>query len=287
MAGPSYIVEATAENFRTLVLENSEKGPVLVNYWSPQAGPCMMLMPRLVRLANEFGGWFLLTLLNTDEWGQLARDHGVNSIPTIKVFRYGKAVDTLHGAESEPALRRFIDKHIERQSTSLHTAAVQAQQRGNIEQAVSLAAQAALAEPDNPSIPLDLAKLLVLQHRYAQARDLLKALPDEMKTHADIRSLSTHIDFIHTAQNSPPANELEQILAANPNDSAARFQLAALKLTEDDYDEAMAQLLEIVRRKKSDQARTAHEGLLAIFRLLGEDDSRVQHYRTALSDALH
>lgn len=83
MADSPYVFDATTENFPTLVLENSDKGPVLVNYWSPRAGPCLMLMPRLVRLATEFGGRFLLVMLNTDEFGRLAREHGVNSLPTM------------------------------------------------------------------------------------------------------------------------------------------------------------------------------------------------------------
>ena len=107
-----YIFDATAENFRQLVLENSERGPVLVNYWSPRAGPCMILMPRLVRLTAEFSGRFLLAMLNTDELGRLAREHSVTSLPTVKVFRHGKVVDTLHGAESENVLRDFIQKHV-------------------------------------------------------------------------------------------------------------------------------------------------------------------------------
>lgn len=65
-----YVFGATTDNFHKLVLENSDKGLVLVNYWSPKAGPCMMLMPRLVRLATEFGGRFLLVMLNTDDHGR-------------------------------------------------------------------------------------------------------------------------------------------------------------------------------------------------------------------------
>jgi len=99
MTNSPYVFDANAENFARLVLENSAKGPVLVNYCCPMAGPCLMLMPRLVRLSGEFGGRFLLVMLNSDELGPLARSHGVVSLPTIKVYRHGKVVDTFHGAE--------------------------------------------------------------------------------------------------------------------------------------------------------------------------------------------
>ena len=51
-----YIREGTGENFETLVLENFELGPVLVNYWSPRAGPCIRLYPILDKLIHALGG---------------------------------------------------------------------------------------------------------------------------------------------------------------------------------------------------------------------------------------
>ena len=109
---PSHIADGTTANFPQLVLDNSAKGPVLVYFWSPRAGPCLMLLPRLVQLATEFGGRFLLVLLNTDERGPLARHHGVMSVPTIKLFRNGQIVDTLHGAKSTDVLHRFVEQHL-------------------------------------------------------------------------------------------------------------------------------------------------------------------------------
>ena len=69
-----YVFDASRENFDGLVLGNSARGLVLVHFWSPKAGPCMVLMPRLVKLATEYGGKFLLVMLNTDELGALARE---------------------------------------------------------------------------------------------------------------------------------------------------------------------------------------------------------------------
>ncbi len=57
---------------------------------------------------QKSSGRFLLVMLSTDELSQLARSHGIVSQPTAKVYRRGKVVDTLHGAESEDALCVFI-----------------------------------------------------------------------------------------------------------------------------------------------------------------------------------
>lgn len=288
MGTPSYIVDATAENFRAVVLENSEKGTVLVNYWSPRAGPCMMLLPRLIRLATEFNGRFLLALLNTDEYGALAREQGVVSVPTVKVFRAGQVVETLHGAESESALRELIGRHVPaRTVTPLYGQAVEAYQQGDLDRAVRLAAEAALAEPGNPQIPLDLAKLLMLAGRFPEASRLLKSLPDPARDNAELRNLAAHLDFISTSQSAPPAEALESAIANDPENLEARYQLAAAKVVRDDYEGAMDQLLEIVRRDPLFRDHAARNGLLALFQMLGPDDARVRRYRSQLADAMH
>ena len=287
MALSPYVFDANAENFARLVLENSAKGPVLVNCWSPRAGPCMVLMPRLVRLAAEFGGRFLLVMLNTDELGRLAREHGVNSLPTIKVYRHAQVIDTLRGAESEPALHAFITKHAGSQADTLYMTALKAHHEGDTARAVSLAAEAALAQPDNPRIPLDIAKLLVLQERHTQAHDLLSALPPELQADREISALLTHLDFLLTARTAPARDILERAITGHPDDLEARYCLAAVCLTQDDYDGALLQLLEIARRDRGFRQDAGRKGLLAVTRMLPADDTRVLRYQEWLRGVLH
>ena len=64
MSRSGHIYDITPEDFNTMVLENSFKGLVLVYFWSQNVGPCMKLLPNLIRLADEFSGRFLLNLLD-------------------------------------------------------------------------------------------------------------------------------------------------------------------------------------------------------------------------------
>ena len=105
-----YTYDASSANFAQLVLGNSDKGPVLVHFWTPKAGPCMLLMPRLVKLAKEYGGKFLLVMVNTDELGHIARQYGVTSVPTVKFFRHGQVVHTIHGADPDAEFRKVLDR---------------------------------------------------------------------------------------------------------------------------------------------------------------------------------
>ena len=94
-----------------------------------------MLMPRLIRLADEFCGKFLLVMLNTDEHGKLAREYGVTSVPTVKCFRHGQVVHTIHGAEPDAEFRKILDKFVARESDRAQAVALRSYQEGKVDQA--------------------------------------------------------------------------------------------------------------------------------------------------------
>lgn len=81
MSEQPIVLEATNENFAQLVVENSRKGPVLVDFWAQWAGPSLRQGELLLRLAREYGGRFLLVTVNTDHQKGIAREMGVKSLP--------------------------------------------------------------------------------------------------------------------------------------------------------------------------------------------------------------
>ncbi|MHB1566531.1 MAG: thioredoxin family protein [Acidiferrobacter sp.] len=227
MAGLPYVLDGTAETFPRLVLENSRRGPVAVNFWSPRAGPCLIIMPRLVRVAQGYGGRLLLVMINTDEYGELARRLDVRALPMLQLFRHGVAIDRLQGVESEAALRAFLDRYVV--STDPILAAYSA---GETARAAQLAAAVALDTPTDPAVALRVAKLLVLDGRWPAALALLEALPLSYRAAGEIADLHAHLTLIAAADEAPPLDA-----------SRTRFVAAAQALREDDYEGACAQLL--------------------------------------------
>jgi len=288
MSNPPYIQEANSANFKTLVLENSDRGLVVVFFWSPRAGPCMKLMPRLIRLADEYCGKFLLVLLDTDAHGRMAKvEFGVTSVPTVKLFRNGKVSETIHGAESDNEFRRIIDKFVPREASIAQINASRAyHQEGNVDQACALLAKAALDDPENSSIALDLAKLLILKSDYTKAETVLQALPSGMREEEEVATLLVHAGFLRVAQTAPGIEELERDISATPEKSVARYQLSALKLIANDFEGAMEQLLEIVKHDRTFRDDAGRKGLVAIFNMLGNEEALVLRYRTLLTAAL-
>lgn len=282
-----WVFDASAENFNRLVLENSHKGPVLVHFWTPKAGPCFMLMPRLVKLATEYGGKFLLVMLNADAFPELARRFSVNSVPTVKFFWRGDVAHTIHGADPDSSFREVLDRFIAGDANRAHAVGLAAWQAGQIQQARMLLANAAMAEPENLAIPRDLAKLLWSQGEGEQALKLLDSLPPEARATSEIAPLYAHLSLAETARLARPLAELDAELAQQPDDLERRFQRAAVLLANDDFDGAMDALLTIARTDRSYRQDIGRTSLLALFDLLGAAHPLTQKYRRALSESLH
>ena len=282
-----YVFDATAENFNRLVLENSHKGPVLVHFWTPKAGPCFILMPRLIKLATEYGGKFLLVMLNADELPELARRFSVNSVPTVKFFWRGEVAHTIHGADPDSSFRDILDRFIAGDANRAHALGVAAWQSGKVEQARMLLANAAMAEPDNLAIPRDLAKLLWAEGEGAQALKLLDSLPPEARADTLIAPLLAHLRLAEAARQAPPLAELDARIAQHGNDLDARYQRAAVLLAADDLATAMEELLAIARADRTFRDDLGRMSLLALFDLLGSAHPLTRQYRQALAESLH
>lgn len=287
MAEPTFIFAANPENFAQLVLDNSAKGPVLVNYWAPWAGPCLKLWPVLEQLAAEYRGRFLLVNVNTDKHKSLARDYGINSLPTLKVFRHRQVVDEVHGAESEQSLRALLDRQMARASDRQLAAALRHFQAGDTAAALTLLTAAAAADADNPRIPLAHAKLLLRAQRYADLKALIGGLPAALQAQSEFASLVAHAEFLEAAAAAPAAEVLQQRIARDPGDLLARYQFCALALVHDDYESTLAQLLAIVERDRCFMDDAGRRGMNAVFALLGRDHPLSQRYRGLLNNALH
>jgi putative thioredoxin len=280
MALSPHVYDATAENFPRLVLENSRRGLVLVHFWTPKAGPCLLLMPRLVKLATEYGGKFLLVMLNTDELGALARRFGVNSVPTVKFFRNGEVVETVHGAESDNRFRELLERFVLRDSISLYAQGLAAWQKNRTDEAKQLLAAAAVEEPGNPAIPRDLAKLLWAIDEHAQALQLLESLPAELRALTELANLYAHFALAYAAESAPAD---VQARAADANDAEARFQLAAARLAEDRLEPALELLLALNADHPLYRSGLPRQALLALFDLLGPEHPLTRSYRSRLA----
>lgn len=290
MANPSYIFDVGPDGFPNLVLQESIKTPVLVVFWSPKVTESMMLVPRLIRLATQCGGRFRLALFNidADATADVVREQAVERLPTVKLYRQAAVADTLAGDDSEAGLRAFVRKHVPlRGASRLYAEAVKAYGAGDSQRGVRLATEAALMDPDDVQTPIDVVKLLVLAGRFDQAEELLRAMPQAVRDDSEIRNLLAHLNFIRISMQAPPVGSLESAVTLDPWNLDARYQLAASKVVQNDFEGAMQQLLEIARRNPAFRDNAGRNGLLALFHMLGDEDDRVRRYRPLLQESMN
>ena len=98
----------TDDNFEQEVLK-SEK-PVLVDFWAPWCGPCQMMGPIISELAKEMGEKIKIGKMNVDENHATSEKYGIMSIPSIKIFKGGRAVKEFTGVQSKESLKEELGK---------------------------------------------------------------------------------------------------------------------------------------------------------------------------------
>jgi thioredoxin 1 len=87
---------------------------LIVDFWAAWCGPCKMVSPIIEQLSNELAGKAVFGKLNVDENPNVSNAFGIQSIPTIIIFKNGKAVDRIIGAMTKSQLLLKISNHIER-----------------------------------------------------------------------------------------------------------------------------------------------------------------------------
>lgn len=108
-AGGAKPIELTDGSFSSEV----KKHPIMVvDFWAPWCGPCRMVGPIIEQLASEYSGRVTFGKLNVDDNPMVSSRFGVQSIPTILVFRNGEAVDGLLGAVPKAYIEEKFKKYL-------------------------------------------------------------------------------------------------------------------------------------------------------------------------------
>jgi thioredoxin 1 len=104
------IVQRGDADFEQEVLKSDL--PVLVDFWAPWCGPCLMIAPLLEEIAKANQGKLKVVKINVDENGKTPVTYGVMSIPTLMVFKGGELKDRLVGFRSKNDIIDLFTKYV-------------------------------------------------------------------------------------------------------------------------------------------------------------------------------
>ncbi|MDC1295018.1 MAG: thioredoxin domain-containing protein [Myxococcota bacterium] len=107
---PTAVIDVT--DFERDVIETSSQVPVLVDFWAEWCTMCKGLSRTLEDMAEDSEGAFVLAKLNVETYPELAKQHGVQSLPTVTLYRDGEAIDSFSGQLPKMHIRSFLSRNI-------------------------------------------------------------------------------------------------------------------------------------------------------------------------------
>lgn len=295
--GPDPVKDVGLATFVADVLEASKKHIVIVDFWAPWCGPCKQLGPVLEKLVRSYKGAVHLAKIDIDQNQEIAQQMGVQSIPAVFAFFQGRPVDGFAGALPESQIKSWIDRLIKATGVvaddgheiGFGTALKQAADflgAGDIATAQSIYTDILEEEPTNAGAYAGLARCFVAAGDLDSAKEIMANASPEMAKDKAFDSVRTALELAEQAGQGGPVSELLAKVEQNPNDHQARFDLAMAHYAAGQKEEAVDQLLEIIRRQRTWNDDAARKQLVKFFEAFGMMDPLTVSARKRLSSIL-
>lgn len=282
------IKDGTDASFAADVIEASRAQPVIVDFWATWCGPCRQLTPALEKAVRAAKGAVKLVKIDVDKNPAYAGQLRVQSIPTVYGFVDGQPVDGFMGAVPESQLKQFIDRLTGgRAGTSdvdqLLALADESLAVNDLGGAAQAYAQLLQVEPGHLKGIAGLARVYLTGGDAEQARQTIAMAPADSR---DPDVVGVRAALALAGEGAAETAPLEQRLAADPADHAARFDLARALAGQGRLEEAVEHLLTIVKQDRDWNDQAARQQLLTIFDAAGAASEVARNGRRRLSSLL-
>ncbi|TAJ35243.1 MAG: thioredoxin [Reyranella sp.] len=298
-AAPADLIKDSDQTkFAKDVLEASRTVPVIVDFWAPWCGPCKTLQPMIEKVVKEAKGAVKLVKIDIDKNQMLAQQLRIQSIPAVYAFFGGRPVDGFMGAVPESQLKQFVDRLIQASGGVPGAESPAAQIAELLEQAKTAIAQNDMdtaaqiyseilgVEPTHVGALAGLARYQAAAGELDAAKELLEQIPAKERTGSDVAAVQAAIDLAEKAKEAGPIDALKAKAAADPKDFPARLDLAMAYWAGNQKQEAVDELLAMIKLDRNWNEGAARQQLLKFFEALGFTDPISVDGRKRLSTIL-
>ena len=276
MSKDVYIFEATEANFDQVVIQNSDKIPVIVLFMGVWSEPCFVISEIFSKLAKEFPEQFIFAKIDIDEQQVLCERFKIENVPTIKVIQNGHDTLTSEGLLTEDEARTILKGvNVFDIIDARRDQARQKHLSGDTEGAIILLSQAIKEAPGNVKVALDMVQIFIDIKQIDQANGLFNKLPETAKESPMGKSITGQLTFINLAAEKQGIQALQEILNKDENNTQARFDLAICLTAEYEYEQAIDQLLALHQQDESFQEGAAKELAITLIGMLKESQPEV------------
>jgi putative thioredoxin len=290
--GANVIKNGSTASFMADVVDASHDAAVVVDFWAPWCGPCKQLGPAIEKAVREARGKVRLVKINIDENPELAQQMRIQSIPAVYAFKDGRPVDGFVGALPESQVKQFVTRLMGAaagpdpvaEAVALAKEAVAA---GDHARAANIFTQVLQHDPANADAIAGLARAAIARKDLAKAKQFLDRAPKELATHAEIAAARAALELAEAGGKAAgKLGELKARLERDPADHQARYDLAGALFAAGQREEAIDQLLDLVRRDREWNEQAARKQLLKFFEAIGLGDPVSAAARRRLSAIL-
>lgn len=290
------IKDITTQSFMIDVIEASNVGPVIVDFWAPWCGPCKQLGPTIEKVVTAAAGAVTLCKMDIEQYPEIAGQMGIQSIPAVVAFVNGRPAEAFMGAKPESEVQAFVDKLIANNPrkdagagpdmAALLDEGNALLQAGDFGGAADIFSNILAHEAGNLDALAGLGQCYLGVGEPEQAQALVNSVPEEHHNEGALAALVKALELAAQASDLGELPELARLVEEDPKNHQARMDYALALNAHGEREQAAEQLIAIVRADRKWNDDGARVKLLELFEVWGNADPATVSGRRMLSSVL-